>query len=530
MATQVGTRTDRQLVAFLRRISERTASSNRLDTLLPSLLKATVNFFDAASGSIMLHDPRTDRLTLHLSHNHHAADAARAVPVAAAGVAGAVFREQTPLLVPDAAQPPAGLTLPRGAGGSFLSVPLRVANRTIGVLNLNRPPCHPAFAESDLEQLTLVQGQMATIIDKTRLLVDLRQRREELAVLQELTVMLHQNIDLPKRLQALVRRLMQRLGFERCAVVGFPGQGVLEGAAALTPPRGKSKRAVSGDGIAVLAGARVTPAILDDIVASIHAEIRSGVFSSLVVDDAADVQPPPVLRFREDGVEHGLFCLPLQTRAGVHHALLVSRRHDLDDPEPARQHYRFLYLLARQIAVALEREAMLEQIRQDQERLRAHAEYSETYLGISKDLASSLEPTIVLQKAFDQFRRLIDYATLSVLLFDNLEGEYRLIIQPSRPLADKIMAEVVDDIRRIFREFPSEVPFSGDTPMKLECWAPGPPRSGRSGRQIESLRGKLSFPVILAGKIVGLIHLTSDKAGRRRTSTAGPVSANPTRS
>ncbi|MCI0396531.1 MAG: GAF domain-containing protein [Chloroflexi bacterium] len=127
------------------------------------------------------------------------------------GVTGRVAAEGRPLRVADVTQVEAYI-----AGDSQtrseLCVPLKIGERVIGVINLEnwRPN---AFSEADERFLATMSGQLATAIEKLRLLEAERRRSQQLALLNETAREMAGAIHLSHLCQVVAERLQSALRY-----------------------------------------------------------------------------------------------------------------------------------------------------------------------------------------------------------------------------------------------------------------------------------------------------------------------------
>ncbi len=540
----------RRLLAFHAGLARQTAGTASFDTLLRFLLARVLDLTRAHSGSILIHDAQAHRLLPWFSSGHPARTTRSAGARAGArakrstgapargrgrpaplpvdeGVAGRVLQTGKPLFVDDLHRADPSLPLRRrAAGGSFLSVPLQLHRRTIGVLNLNRRRGEASFTRDDLEMLSTIVPHLAALVEKGRLLAQLEARKDEVETLYELSRLLFSGAPFPTALRRFLTALARHLDLERAALIRFgeanprgqPADGRLEaGAGPAFPAMGAAGRLSDKDAPApgdpddfeLLAGVAVSKPRLEAMLDLVRRRLRRDLAAAPGPDawDAPHLAPPVALPYKEGARQKDMFVIPLPLPGERIHALLVSSDRPTLDSEPAVQRYRFLHLVSKQLAVALEREAMLERIRADQATLLDNNLQSSIFLGISQELASTLDPTVVLRKAFDQFRRLISFTTISILMFDDLEKTHRLIVQPSRPIGLGFQRALRRNILEIFGEYPADPPLADPAAVRMEVFHPQDKGNGGAGGR-GRFRHVLHLPFILGERVVGLIHLT----------------------
>ncbi len=162
----------------LNEMVEMAAKIPRIQDLLADVLERTMRAVHARIGSIMLLD--RDRQTLRVVVARGLPDAVLGGPEVRVGegVAGKAVQLGEPVLVEDIESDPrfAKVSDPKYGGGSFICMPLRVADRTIGVVNLAKKEVAggtsltPPFSRTDLQFLNTLMTYTAYAVDNARLL------------------------------------------------------------------------------------------------------------------------------------------------------------------------------------------------------------------------------------------------------------------------------------------------------------------------------------------------------------------------
>ncbi|MGH7389268.1 MAG: ATP-binding protein [Candidatus Rokuibacteriota bacterium] len=162
----------------LNEMVEMAAKIPRIQDLLADVLERTMRAVHARIGSIMLLD--RDRQTLKVVVARGLPDAVLGGPEVRVGegVAGKAVQLGEPVLVEDIESDArfAKVNDPKYGGGSFICMPLRVADRIIGVVNLAKkesagaPSLTPPFSRTDLQFLNTLMTYTAYAVDNARLL------------------------------------------------------------------------------------------------------------------------------------------------------------------------------------------------------------------------------------------------------------------------------------------------------------------------------------------------------------------------
>jgi len=163
---------DRRIAAILD-ITEVLCGKTEYTEVVAAALEASLETVDADSGSVLLHSPADGTLVFEYVVGPIADRLlGRSMPVTE-GVAGKVFRTGIPSLLNDVSQAPEHYALIGRETGypsvTMITVPLRtLGGRTLGALQaINKR--HGSFEQEDLELLTIVGTQAATIIENARL-------------------------------------------------------------------------------------------------------------------------------------------------------------------------------------------------------------------------------------------------------------------------------------------------------------------------------------------------------------------------
>ncbi|MBM3129925.1 MAG: GAF domain-containing protein [Chloroflexi bacterium] len=171
-----------------------------LDELLHRIVMAAQRETRAQIVSLMLLDPTEQELGIAAAVGlpDQIIETER-VPVGR-GIAGRVAQSGEPLMLTESVplDPEIRRLMKKPEVLSSLSLPLRVRNRVIGVLNLSRMHGDEAFNTGDLEIATVFAGQAAMAIAQTRLF-------DQLKALNEITQVLAGAIDLDEAITAIVR-------------------------------------------------------------------------------------------------------------------------------------------------------------------------------------------------------------------------------------------------------------------------------------------------------------------------------------
>jgi two-component system NtrC family sensor kinase len=165
---------------------EMAARIPRIEDLLSHVLERTMRAVSARIGSIMLLD--RERQTLRIAVGRGLQEAGRG-PVevkVGEGIAGKVVEMGEAVVVEDIEKDPrfGQQNDPRYGGGSFICMPLRVAERIVGVVNLSKKEVAPGstgvFSQTDLQFLNALATYTAYAVDNARLFEEAQQAAQRL--------------------------------------------------------------------------------------------------------------------------------------------------------------------------------------------------------------------------------------------------------------------------------------------------------------------------------------------------------------
>lgn len=173
-------------IVTLNEVVELAARSPKMQDLLDLVLERVMRALRATVGSIMLLDPKKQTLRVVAARGHPEGAVAGVEVKVGEEIAGKVAQLKEAILVDNIETDPR-LTKPNDpkyGSGSFLSAPIRVGERLIGVINLARkkdpaggpsPLASAPFTPVDLRFLNALMIYIASAVDHVRLLEETRE-------------------------------------------------------------------------------------------------------------------------------------------------------------------------------------------------------------------------------------------------------------------------------------------------------------------------------------------------------------------
>jgi GAF domain-containing protein/PAS domain-containing protein len=259
------------------------------------------------------------------------------------GICGRVARTGMPALVPDVRQDPDYIEA-EPSTRSELTVPLKIGERVIGVLNAESPRPN-AFSEEDLRLMTVLAGHLAVLLENARLHRETAQRLREVTTLYEFARRMSTTLDPGVFLDSVVTTLREVL---RCRAAHImllnPKTDMLEirAAAGVKDRWRREARLRVGEGIAGRVVQEKRPIYVPD-----------------TREDPRFVVFDPSVR--------SILCVPLIVGDRAIGALSV----DDDTPHAFQpEHERLLTVVAAQAAAAIENARLFYELRVHAEELR----------------------------------------------------------------------------------------------------------------------------------------------------------------
>ncbi len=181
MATKAKTSYAKQIEA-LKEISTAISSDRYIEDILKLIVTVTANVMDSKVCSLWLIDEKEDCLKIRATQTMNKEYLKERSLKLGEGVVGYVAQQDKPAIISDVLEEPRykEKELAKNMGlRSMLSVPMRVKDRVIGVINIYKSYLHD-FTKTELDLVTTVATQAAICIENTELMVRSKVIQEEL--------------------------------------------------------------------------------------------------------------------------------------------------------------------------------------------------------------------------------------------------------------------------------------------------------------------------------------------------------------
>ncbi|MDX9702010.1 MAG: SpoIIE family protein phosphatase [Candidatus Auribacterota bacterium] len=196
------------------------SACNNLDKLLNIIMRTAEKVMHAQTSSLMLIDEQTGELVFQVARGSKGKSIKQKFRLKMGqGIAGWVAKEGKAVVVPDTDKDPRFYSKPDKQSGfktrSIICVPLKVRNKTIGVLQALNPLRKPSFSRRDLPMFRAFSNIAAVAIENYKVQdYRIRQQRieDELAIAQKIQEnILPQNIPSSSVLRCCAKNLPARM-------------------------------------------------------------------------------------------------------------------------------------------------------------------------------------------------------------------------------------------------------------------------------------------------------------------------------
>jgi signal transduction histidine kinase/putative methionine-R-sulfoxide reductase with GAF domain len=216
------TRRQIQELIVLQKVATAGAEAASEHILIDTATRVIGSTLSPDNYGIILLDQKTG--LLHANPSYQQRNNITQIPIPlGSGVCGLVALHGSLLRIADVTQDPAYLAVDAEIRAQ-LCVPLKAGSGVLGVINTEslRPN---AFSADDERLLSTLAGQLATAIEKTRLLEETQRQVHELGLFLQASSAVSTSLDLETVLSASVRQITSALGAEACSIQYWDQQG-----------------------------------------------------------------------------------------------------------------------------------------------------------------------------------------------------------------------------------------------------------------------------------------------------------------
>ena len=346
-------------LTLLHEICRVSTDTFEVDCLLDSYMEMIMKAIRVATGSLLLIDQKTGNFSFKVAKGEHAKALKSEGPSPSRGIASVVAQGGQPYFATDLDLDPQWKKKGTFPIKSILCVPLKVAERTVGVIELINKLGDEPFSKEDLDLLASIGSQMAVILENARLFREMEKRVNQVYNLMELSTILNSTLQQKQVLQRAMEAATRLMGTEVGSLLVLDQETqelVFEVALGEKGKKVKEIRLKLGEGIAGWVAQTGEPLLVPD------------------------VRKDPRHYRKADKVSHfvtkNMLCVPVKVKNQVIGVLqAVNKLHD----EPfAKEDLDLFAALANQVAIAIEN-------------ARLYEEMKGTFLSTAEALAEAIE-------------------------------------------------------------------------------------------------------------------------------------------
>ncbi len=187
------------------------------EVLYTSILDTAVRISKAEKGSLMLADNGEGELSIKAVHGINRLLLKDLKIQPGEGIAGKVFKENIPIISKDIEKDFSVRSKPRYKTSSFISIPLKVGEETIGVLNVSDKITGEIFSEEDLALIHYF-GNYASIVLKGSAYYNIAEYMKELSITDSLTNLYNRRYFQERLSEEIDRSERHNLNFSLCII------------------------------------------------------------------------------------------------------------------------------------------------------------------------------------------------------------------------------------------------------------------------------------------------------------------------
>ena len=336
------------------KISETLTKSPQPEELLSQILSASLAASGADEGSLMLLDERTNLLKVKVGSGLPQEVYEKVSIKLGEGIAGVVAQKGMPMLL---GRKDSNLSLSAGKRRikSSLSIPMKVMEKTIGVLNLNITKEDRSFTRKDQSLLSVLATVAAISLEHAGLSSITKRNIEEMVLLNKLGEALGRSFSIEEILDLAMNTIKEVMEIDVLSLAFFLDNKPKIRLVSHRPLAGSVKEHLKNDLLSLLSDLTGIENISDEMTLS------------------TDVKNPGLPEEKE--AIRSQFSLPLVTKANI---IGVIRINSFSIHKFSEQNIRFLATIAPQIAISLEN-------------AKIYVGMQELYAGIINALSAELE-------------------------------------------------------------------------------------------------------------------------------------------
>jgi len=346
-------------LTLLHEICQISTGTFEIDSLLDSYMDMIMKAIKVATGSLLLIDQNTGLFSFKVAKGEHAQVIKSEGLAPTRGIASLVAESGQPYFATDLHLDPQWKARTTYPIRSVLCVPMKVAERTVGVIELINKLADEPFSKEDLDLLESIGSQMAVILENARLYAEMEKKVGQLYTLMELATILNSALQQKQVLQRAMEAATRLMGAEVGSLLILEEETqelVFEVALGEKGEKVKQIRLKPGEGIAGWVAQTGEPLLVPDVSRDPRHYRKADEISQFVTKN--------------------MVCVPVKAKEKVIGVLqAINKLHDLPF---AKEDLDLFSALANQVAIAIEN-------------ARLYEELEDTFLSTAEALAEAIE-------------------------------------------------------------------------------------------------------------------------------------------
>lgn len=241
-----------------------------LDKILNLIMEKAVQIVESERGSLMFFDPKKEELYIKsaVGLSKKTVSAVRMKP--GEGIAGWVFKEGKPLLIEEGAKDPRfkKFNEMKEELRTILSVPLKIKDKIIGVINADNKKEGHIFDLDDLQLLSTFANEAAVAIENVRLHQEIKDQLKEGTLIYKVNNLINSTLDPEAVLIKVVKSIRKYFNYLICDVLLLDEQKENLYIAATDGYLAESRRNIQiklGEGVTGKVAATGKPLVVPDV-------------------------------------------------------------------------------------------------------------------------------------------------------------------------------------------------------------------------------------------------------------------------
>jgi PAS domain S-box-containing protein/putative nucleotidyltransferase with HDIG domain len=203
-------------LTVLQAVSATGMKSASIDELISTTTQTIGNLLYPDNCGVLMYDESINALVRHPSYRGMIGNFPSKPINVGSGVVGQTFQNGVSLLIPDVNLFPGYIAINPGIK-SEMAVPLRIGERSVGVLNVESR-IYADYTQDDLHLLTTIAGQLSIAMEKIRLLESEHRRLQESETLRQAASVISTSLDLEIVLDTILSSVKKVVPYDSACI------------------------------------------------------------------------------------------------------------------------------------------------------------------------------------------------------------------------------------------------------------------------------------------------------------------------